>query len=142
MLRTVWAQASRVVRPACADDAHDLGGVVQVDEVELEVLARGDVAAVEAGVLLGDLGQGVHLVRGHAAVGQLDAHHLVVFLALAVDAAREAEELEGRLALRRRCGTSWRAPRTRRSRRSRLGRMKPGLISGPCVLHVRSYPGF
>ena len=105
-----------------ADDAHDFGGVVQVDEVELEVLARGDVAAVQAGVLLADLRQGVHLVRGHAAVGQLDAHHLVVFLALAVDAAREAVELEGRVGPRRRCGTSWRAPRTRRSRRSRYGR--------------------
>ena len=99
MLRTVWAQASRVVRPTRADDAHDLGGVVQVDEVELEVLARRDVAAVQAGVLLGDLGQRVHLVRGDAAVGQLDAHHLVVFLALAVDAARQAVELEVGLVL-------------------------------------------
>ena len=101
--------------------------VVQLDEVELEVLPRGDVAAVQAGVRLADLGQGVHLVRGHAAVGQLDAHHLVVFLALAVDAARETVELEGRSAPRRRCGTSSRGPRTRRFRRRSMRKTASGL---------------
>ena len=99
MLRTVWAQASRVVRPAAP--------MMRITSAVSSRLTKWNWKfsrvvmwpRCEAGVLLGDLGQGVHLVRGDAAVGQLDAHHLVVFLALAVDAARQAVELEGGLLL-------------------------------------------
>ena len=71
--------------------------LLQVDEVELDVLAGGDVAAAQAGVLLGDLAHHVHLVGVDAAVGELDAHHLLVHLALAVGAHAQAER--GELAL-------------------------------------------
>ena len=130
MLRTVWAQASRVVRPAApmmrmtsAASSRltkwnwKFSRVVMWPRWRPEYFSR-------------DLGQGVHLVGGDAAVGQLDAHHLVVFLALAVGAARQAEELEGRSGPRRRCGTSWPAPRTRRSRRKSIRKTAPGLSSG------------
>ena len=98
-LRTVWPQASRVVRPTLGKQAHHVAGADQVDEVELDVLARGDVAAAQAGVLLGDLAHHVHLLGVDAAVGQLDAHHLLVHLALAVGAHAQAERRE--LALQR-----------------------------------------
>ena len=65
--------------------------VAQRDVVDLDVLARRDVALVERRVLLDDAGEGIHLVRGDAAVGKLDADHLDVGLALPVDALFEAE---------------------------------------------------
>ena len=93
-LRTVWPQASRVVRPDVGEDLQDLGRLVEVHEVELEVLAGGDVAAAVAGVVLGDDGHRLHLLGVDAAVGQLDADHLVVHLALAVHAHAQAERDE------------------------------------------------
>jgi hypothetical protein len=69
--------------------------------VDLDVLAGGDVALVERRVLLDDVGEGVHLLRGDAAEGQLDPDHLHVGLALAVNALfePEADELVFRQAL-------------------------------------------
>jgi hypothetical protein len=49
------------------------------------------VALVERRVLLDDVGEGLHLLGGHAAEGQLHANHLDVGLALAVDALPKAE---------------------------------------------------
>src|SRR3972149_4278696 len=62
--------------------------------MKLEVLPGGDVAAARAGVLLGDLSQHLHLVGGDAPIGELDPHHLLGLLALAVDAVQEAEGAE------------------------------------------------
>ena len=59
--------------------------------MELEVLAGRDVALAERREVLGDLGEGVHLVGRDAAEWQLDADHLHVGLALAVDALLEPE---------------------------------------------------
>jgi hypothetical protein len=74
--------------------SHDLGDPLQLHEVELDVLASGDVAPAP-GVLIGDVGHHVELLGGDAAVGQLHPHHLVVAaLALAVDAVVEAEHPE------------------------------------------------
>ncbi len=72
-----------------------LGGVAQRDVMELDVLARGDVALVERRVLLHHVGEGLHLLRGDPAEGELHADHLDVGLALAVDALLqpEADEL-------------------------------------------------
>ena len=53
---------------------HDVRRVLDVDEVELEVLARGDVADA-VGVLLGEVGEDVDLLRRQAAEGDLDALH-------------------------------------------------------------------
>jgi hypothetical protein len=63
--------------------------------VELDVLARGDVALVEGRVLLHHVGEGLHLLRRDAAEGKLHADHLHVRLALSVDALLqpEADEL-------------------------------------------------
>ena len=63
----------------------------QRDVVELDVLARGDVALVERRVLLHHVREGLHLLRRDAAEGQLHADHLHVGLALAVDALLQAE---------------------------------------------------
>ena len=70
--------------------------------VDLDVLAGGDVALVQRRVLLDDAGEGVHLLGGDAAEGKLDADHLDVGLALAVDALFEAEADE--LVLRQLAG--------------------------------------
>ena len=59
--------------------------------MELDVLARRDVALAQRREALGDLGEGVHLVGRDAAEGKLDPDHLHVGLALAVDALLEAE---------------------------------------------------
>ena len=53
---------------------HEVGRVVDVHEVELDVLARRDVADLVA-VLLGKVGQRVHLIRIEAAERNLDARH-------------------------------------------------------------------
>ena len=73
-----------------AQDAHHVGGVRQLHEVHLEVLTRRDVSLLEGGVFGDELAEGVHLVGGHGAAGDLDAHHLHVGLALTVHAADEA----------------------------------------------------
>ena len=67
------------------------GGVGQRDVVQLDVLARRDVALVQRHVLLDDVGEGVELVGRDAAARELDADHLDGGLALAVDALLEAE---------------------------------------------------
>jgi hypothetical protein len=76
--------------------------VLERHVVELDVLARRDVALVERDPLLDHVGEHLHLLRRHAAHRQLDADHLDVGLALAVDALLEAELDEflfGRLAV-------------------------------------------
>ena len=92
MLRTVWAQASRVVRPTSpmmrmtsAVSSRLTKWNWKFSRVVMWPRSQAGVAARH------DLGEGVHLVGGHAAGGQLDAHHLVVFLALAVDALLQAQ---------------------------------------------------
>ena len=55
MFRTELPQASRVVMPGVGETAHRQLDVVQLEEVQLDVLARGDVAE-SARVALGDLG--------------------------------------------------------------------------------------
>ena len=70
--------------------------------VDLDVLAGGDVALVQRRVLLDHAGEGVHLLRRDAAEGKLDADHLHVGLALAVDALFEPEADE--LVLRQLAG--------------------------------------
>ena len=54
--------------------AHEVGRVFDVDVVELDVLARGDVQDA-VGVFLGQLGQHVELLGRDAAEGDLDALH-------------------------------------------------------------------
>ena len=66
-------------------------GVAQRHVVDLDVLPRRDVALVERRVALDHVGEVVHLVRRDAAEGQLDADHLHVGLALAIDALLQAE---------------------------------------------------
>ncbi len=80
-----------------AQNAHHVGGVFQLDEVELDVLPGGDVALVEGNVLFDDFAHGLELIGGEAAGGHLDAYHVDVGLALAVYAADEpvGGELEG-----------------------------------------------
>ena len=74
--------------------AQDLGRLLELDEVELHVLAGGEVAPA-AGVGLGDVGERLELLGGDPAVRHLDAQHLVVAaLALAVDALVQAEDAE------------------------------------------------
>src|SRR5262249_22131254 len=79
--------------------ANRRGGVAQRYVVDLDVLPRGDVSLVERRVLLDDAGEGLHLLGRDAAEGQLDADHLHVGLALAVDALFEAEADELLLGL-------------------------------------------
>ena len=60
-LRTVSPQASRVVSPTDGQVAHDGGDLLELHEVELDVLAGGDVAPAAA-VGLGDVGEHVELL--------------------------------------------------------------------------------
>ena len=93
-LRTVSPQASREVSPTDAIRRRISGVRLELDEVELHVLAGGEVAPA-ARVRLGDVGERLELLGGDAAVRHLDAEHLVVAaLALAVDALVEAEDAE------------------------------------------------
>ena len=71
--------------------------VGQRDVVQLDVLARRDVALVQRHVLLDHVGEGVELLGRDPAEGQLHADHLDGRLALAVDALLEAELDELRL---------------------------------------------
>ena len=73
----------------------DLGCLLELDEVELHVLARGEVAPA-ARVRLGDVGERLELLGRDATVRHLDAQHLVAAaLALAVDAVIQSEDAEG-----------------------------------------------
>ena len=98
-LRTVLPQPSREERPDVGDLADELRRVGERDVVDLDVLAGGDVALVQRRVLLDRVGEGLHLLRGDAAHRQLDADHLHVGLALAVDALLQAEADELLLGL-------------------------------------------
>jgi len=70
-----------------------VGNLGQRHEVILHVLAGGDVA-FPASVEVGDLGEVPHLIGGEQAAGNLGANHMHRFLALAVDAAAQAEGAE------------------------------------------------
>ena len=59
--------------------------------VELDVLAGGDVALAQRGVLVGHLSQALHGLRGEDAAGNLDADHLDIRLALPVHALPQPE---------------------------------------------------
>ena len=74
--------------------AQDLGRLLERDEVELHVLAGGEVAPA-AGVVVGDVRERVEVFGVDAAVRDLDAQHLgAAALALAVDAVVQAEDAE------------------------------------------------
>ena len=77
-----------------AQHAQHVGHLVERDEVDLDVLARGDVALAQWGKGLTDLGEAVELIGGHAAHGQLDPVHVYVRLALSVDALAQPVEHE------------------------------------------------
>ena len=77
--------------PGVGDLADELRRVRERHVVDLDVLARGDVALAQRGVVLDRVREGLHLLGGDAAQRQLDADHLHVGLALAVDALLEAE---------------------------------------------------
>ena len=84
--------AARLARgePGRGEVAHHRFGVLQQDEVELDVLPRRDVAE-PARVLRAGVGEGAHLRAGHDPLRNLDPHHLDVVLPLAVGAAHQAE---------------------------------------------------
>ena len=76
------------------EHAQHLGRLPELDEVELHVLARGEVAPA-ARIGLGDVGEHLELVGLDLAVRDLHPHHLAgAALALAVDALVEAEDAE------------------------------------------------
>src|SRR4051812_17639287 len=81
------------------DHPDDLGRPLERDVVELEVLAGGDVALAQRRVVLGHVGERLHLLGRDAAEGELHADHLDVGLALAVDALLEPEADELLLGL-------------------------------------------
>ena len=74
MLRTELPQASRVVMPTAAKRRIRSGVSVEVDEVQLDVLARGYVQDAVR-VLLGQFSHAFHLGRVQTTVGNLDANH-------------------------------------------------------------------
>ena len=77
--------------PGARDLADQLRRVGQRHVVQLDVLARRDVALAQRHPALDDVGEGVELLGVDAAEGQLDADHLALGLALAVDALAQAE---------------------------------------------------
>jgi hypothetical protein len=80
--------------PDRAEHPHDLGNLLELHEVELDVLPGGDVPP-PAGVGVGEVGHQVELVGQQPTPGDLHPHHLVVpALALAVDPVVEAEDPE------------------------------------------------
>ena len=80
--------------PHRAEQPHHRGRLVERHEVHLQVLARGQVPHPPRRVAVDDVGQHVHLRGVEPAVGDLDADHVHVGLALAVDAVLQAEEAE------------------------------------------------
>jgi hypothetical protein len=72
---------------------HQIGDAVQRDEVILDVLPGGEVAA-SAAELVGHARQLIHLGGGEQPAGDLAAHHLDAGLALSVDAVLQAEWTE------------------------------------------------
>jgi hypothetical protein len=88
--------AARLAR--CEADVGEVGQQVgyalELHEVELDVLPRGDVTPASA-VLVGDPAQCVELFGRDRSVGQLHPHHLrAAALALTVDSVVEAEDTE------------------------------------------------
>ena len=75
---------------------HEVGDAIERDEVILDVLAGGEVAAAAA-ELVGDARQLIHLGGGEQAAGDFAAHHLDAGLALSVDAVLQAEWTEVRV---------------------------------------------
>ena len=70
----------------CRKVVHHVGDLIQLDEVELEVLSRGDVSPATA-VALDNERQHLELFWVHRSVGNLDPNHLVgSALSLSVDA--------------------------------------------------------
>ena len=93
-MRTVSPQASRLVSPTDARSRSTSAVVLELHEVELDVLAGGEVAPAPR-VGLGEVAEHLELVGLDLAVGDLHPHHLVVAaLALAVDALVQAEHAE------------------------------------------------
>src|SRR5439155_1374004 len=76
------------------EDLQDLGRPIEVHEVELEVLASGDVAAAVSRIVLSNDSHRLHLLRIDAAVRKLHTDHLVVHLPLAVYTHAQAERRE------------------------------------------------
>ncbi len=73
---------------------HDLGDLVQLSKVELQILTGRDVPPPTA-VGVDEISHHVQLVRRHRAVGHLHPHHLVgPALTLTVDAVGQAEYTE------------------------------------------------
>ena len=93
-MRTVSPHASRLVSPTDARRRSTSPACLELHEVELHVLAGGEVAPA-ARVGLGDVAEHLELVGLDLAVRDLHPHHLVeAALALAVDALVEAEHAE------------------------------------------------
>ncbi len=72
--RTELPQASRVVIPTAASRRNKLGRVFNMNVMELNILAGGDVQD-GVGVFLGHVGQHFHLPRVQAAEGNFNALH-------------------------------------------------------------------
>ena len=75
------------------EPAHDGAHVLEQGEMELDVLARGNVAD-SGGVGVGHLGDATQLIRRQPAEGDLDPHHLYARLTLAIDPVLQAERFE------------------------------------------------
>ena len=121
-------QPSREESPVSRDLADQLGGVGQRHVVELDVLARRDVALAQRDVALDGVGEGLELLGVDPAEGQLDADHLALGLALPVDALLEAKADElvlGRLAARNLADSVSKSSNSR----SRIGITWPGTFS-------------
>src|SRR4029450_14138694 len=81
--------------PDRSEQPHELGDLLELHEVELDVLAGGDVAPTPR-VGVGEIGHELELVGQEPAPRDLHPHHLVVpTLALAVDGVLEAEDAAG-----------------------------------------------
>jgi hypothetical protein len=75
-----------------SEQAQELRRLLELHEVHLHVLARGEVRPA-ARVLVGEVPEHLELLGNERAVGDLDPHHLVVpALALAVDALVQAKD--------------------------------------------------
>jgi hypothetical protein len=72
---------------------HQIGDAGEGNEVVLDVLAGGEVAASTA-EFIGDARQLTHLLCGQQPTGDFAAHHLDARLSLAVNAVLEAEGSE------------------------------------------------
>ena len=78
-------------QPYLSQLAQHGGRIGQLDVVELDRLARGDVADFARRVPVRDVANDVELLGRHGAMGDLDADHLGVVLPLAVDTVLETE---------------------------------------------------